>query len=84
VTRTGGFIDTVEEASPRGGTGFFIDEACPAGIAEAVQRAVTMYHTEGNRIQAMRTLAMKQRFGWKDAASAYEQVYNRAIEHAAE
>ena len=79
VTRCGGFVDTVEEASPRGGTGFFIDEACPAAISETVLGAVTMWHREHNRIDAMRRAAMKLRFGWEDAATEYVTVYERAL-----
>lgn len=83
VTRTGGFVDTVEEASPRGGTGFFIEEACPAAIVAAVHEAVSMWHNEGNRIQAMRGNAMRQRFGWEQAAERYLEVYETAIANAA-
>lgn len=79
VTRTGGFVDTVEQASPRGGTGFFIEEACPSAISATVDQAVTMWHRERNRIEAMRRLAMKQRFDWERAAAEYVTVYARAI-----
>jgi starch synthase len=79
VSRTGGLVDTVEEASPRGGTGFFIDEACPSGITATVDEAVTMWHKERNRIEAMRRAAMKLRFGWESAAAAYLDVYDRAV-----
>ncbi|MFW5742151.1 MAG: glycogen synthase [Spirochaetota bacterium] len=78
VTATGGLVDTVQQASPRGGTGFFIDEACPASIAATVGEAVTMWHDERNRIDAMRRAAMKLRFGWETAATAYVRVYERA------
>ncbi len=84
VTRCGGFVDTVEEASPRGGTGFFIDEACPSAIVEAVLAAVTMWHREHNRIDAMRRAAMKLRFGWENAAREYVSVYERALGAARE
>jgi len=84
VTRTGGFVDTVEPASPKGGTGFFIDEACPSRITAAVREAVTMWHREHNRIDAMRRSAMKLRFSWEHAATAYLDVYERALSLAAE
>ncbi|MFW5716411.1 MAG: glycogen synthase [Spirochaetota bacterium] len=79
VTRTGGLADTVEEASPRGGTGFFIDEACPMSISSTVLRAVNTWHRERNRIDAMRRAAMKLRFGWEHAGQAYVGVYERAL-----
>ncbi|MFW6293760.1 MAG: glycosyltransferase, partial [Spirochaetota bacterium] len=79
VTRTGGFVDTVEQASPKGGTGFFIEEACPSGISSTVFDAVKMWHQERNRIDTMRRSAMKLRFGWEHAAAAYLDVYNRAV-----
>ncbi|MFW5688033.1 MAG: glycogen synthase [Spirochaetota bacterium] len=82
VTRTGGFVDSVEEASPRGGNGFFIDEACPTAISAAVSEAVTMWHKERNRIDAMRRAAMKLRFSWESAAGSYVSVYARALELA--
>ena len=84
VTRTGGFVDTVEEASARGGTGFFMEEPCPTAIVDGVNAAVDMYHDEPNRIQAMRTHAMRQRFGWEEPASDYEKVYASAIRSARE
>ena len=82
VTRTGGFVDTVEPASAKGGTGFFIEEACPSGISSTVLEAVAMWHGERNRIDAMRRTAMKMRFGWEKAAGAYLDVYERAIANA--
>jgi len=79
VTRTGGFVDTVEQASPKAGTGFFIEEACPSGISSTVADAVQMWHQERNRIDTMRRSAMKLRFGWEHAAAAYLDVYSRAV-----
>ena len=74
VTRTGGFVDTVEEAGPRGGTGFFIDEACPRAIEAGVATAVTTWYRERARIDAMRKAAMKRRFPWENAARSYLDV----------
>ena len=79
VTHTGGFVDSVEPVSARGGTGFFIEEACPAAVSAAVETAVTMWHRERNRIDAMRRTAMKLRFGWENAAAAYITVYDQAL-----
>ena len=84
VTATGGLVDTVEQASVRGGTGFFIEEACPSAISATVTEAVTMWHRERNRIDAMRRAAMKLRFSWEHAAGEYISVYGRALENAAE
>jgi starch synthase len=84
VTETGGLVDTVEQASMRGGTGFFIEEACPSAISATVREAVTMWHRERNRIDAMRRAAMKLRFSWEHAAGEYISVYGRALENATE
>ncbi|MFW5745869.1 MAG: hypothetical protein ACOC2D_21530, partial [Spirochaetota bacterium] len=59
-------------------TGFFIDEACPLTIAATVRDAVSMWHNERNRIDAMRRAAMRLRFGWEKAATEYLRVYDRA------
>ncbi len=79
VTRCGGFVDTVEPVSARGGTGFFIDEACPSAIGSTVLAAVGMWHRERARIDTMRRAAMKMRFGWERAAAEYVSVYERAL-----
>ena len=80
VTKTGGLVDTVEQASAKGGTGFFIDEACPASITATVLEATQMWHEQRNRIDAMRRAAMRLRFSWETSAAAYLSVYGRAIE----
>lgn len=79
VTKCGGFVDTVEPASPQGGTGFFIEEACPSAVSETVLAAVGMWHNEHGRIDTMRRAAMRLRFGWEKAAPAYISVYERAL-----
>ncbi|TVQ20200.1 MAG: glycogen synthase [Spirochaetaceae bacterium] len=82
ATRTGGFVDTIEQAGPRGGTGFFIDEPSPVSITAAVRDALKIWHGERNRIEAMQRTAMKERFSWESAAAAYVDVFERAIEVA--
>lgn len=81
VTRTGGFVDSVEPISPRGGTGFFVDDLSPVSIYETVKDAITLYRSEPARIDSMRRAAMKVRFSWEESAShylvAYEEARNR-------
>ncbi len=82
VTRTGGLVDTVQPIGPKGGTGFFIEEASPSAIVQAVTAAVQMWHRERTRIETMQRAAMKLRFEWPEAAEAYISAFTRAIEAA--
>jgi len=82
VTQTGGLVDTVQPIGPKGGTGFFIQEASPPAIVETVTGAIQMWHGERTRIETMQRAAMKLRFEWSEAAAAYIAVFGRAIEAA--
>jgi starch synthase len=79
VTRTGGFVDSVEPVSPDGGTGFFIDDLSPRSVYESVMEATRLYVEEPARIDSMRRAAMKARFNWADSAVAYLSLYQEAV-----
>ena len=83
VTRTGGFVDSVEPISPRGGTGFFIDDLSPVSIYETVKDALTLFRNEPARIDSMRRAAMKARFAWSESAAHYLTAYEEAKERCA-
>ncbi len=83
VRRTGGLADSVIDVSvqtlaDKTATGFLFDDAAPAALGNAVQRALDIYQ----RPSAWRTLmrqGMRQDFSWKRSARVYTQIYARAV-----
>jgi starch synthase len=80
VRATGGLRDTVDdhtEASP--GTGFRFEEFTSAALLSAVARALDCFQDPGAWQGVMRR-AMARDFSWERAATAYEDVYRRAVD----
>jgi starch synthase len=80
VRATGGLLDTVAdhtEDSP--GTGFRFQEFTSAALLSAVARALDCFKDPGAWRGVMRR-AMARDFSWERAATAYEDVYRRAVD----
>ena len=79
VSKVGGFVDTVVDAddNPRTGTGIMCAPT-PAGLGEALARAQKLYANR-TRYAAIQSRGMARDFGWRKAASAYEQLYREAL-----
>jgi starch synthase len=81
VRRVGGLADTVVDASPQAladnsATGVVFDEATPGAVAQAMRRALALYHDE----KVWRALAlngMRQDFSWRQSAREYAALYDR-------
>ncbi|WP_047197813.1 glycogen synthase GlgA [Caldimonas brevitalea] len=80
VRRTGGLADTVvdADAAPDQGTGFSFDEASGAALQATLQRAFEAFRSAG-RWRALQERAMEQRFGWKERAQQYVDVYRELL-----
>ena len=81
VTKTGGFLDTVEPYRPETGegTGFLIREATPRDIFTAVENAITVWSSRKDHIKTMMRRGMKKRFSWNTSAAKYETIYQRLL-----
>ena len=84
VRRVGGLADTVADAGAAAlqadtATGFVFDDASPAALADAVERAATLYRrpSEWRRVMLR---AMAQDCGWDGPAASYLALYREAIE----
>lgn len=77
VRATGGLEDTIDNyyAYSREGNGFKFWDASPAALAETVEWAVDVYHNDPKGFAALRENAMRTRFGWDEAAQAYDRLY---------
>ncbi len=79
VSFTGGLADTVVDASYETllhgtATGFVFDQCTPSAFQWCFERAIGMYrHPE--RWDSVRATAMRQRFGWEEAAGRYLDLY---------
>lgn len=85
VRATGGLADTVfdADAQPRTGNGFTFEPATPAGMREAIRRAVAAYRDPG-RWAALVQRGMAEDHSWAVPAAEYVAAYERAIAvHAA-
>lgn len=80
VRRTGGLADTVEQYNEKtgSGTGFIFDDLSPRSIYDTVGWAMYVWYNKPQHIKAMRLRGMKNKFGWKDSAKKYEDVYKSA------
>ena len=72
--RVGGLSDTIEDAV----TGFMFDDYSPAGLEQAVRRAMALY---GDPVvwQTHVGEAMTRDFGWAPCAAKYLELYRRAL-----
>jgi starch synthase len=84
VRRTGGLADTVVDygAGPETATGFVFDEATPAALAAALQRALDLYDKDPEAWQRLIRNGMAQDFSWQHSARAYLDLYQQALTHA--
>jgi starch synthase len=79
--RTGGLGDTIVDAheDPAGGTGFLFDEASPAALRFAVERALAV-RADPARWAALVRRAMAVDWSWERAsAPAYVAMFRRAV-----
>jgi starch synthase len=83
VRRTGGLADTVVDADPAhlesgDATGVFFDAATPDALADALSRALALYHRPACWRRVKRT-AMAQDFSWSRSAEAYAALYRDLV-----
>ena len=81
--RTGGLVDTIVDlgVDPAGGTGFLFDEATPAALAAAVERALRV-HGAADRVpwQGLVARGMSVDWAWEtSSAPLYADLFRRAI-----
>jgi starch synthase len=82
VRRTGGLADSVIDvtARPAEGNGFVFDEATPAALIAAVERAASLRATDKGAWAALLDRAMAADFRWDTGpAPRYLAAYERAI-----
>jgi starch synthase len=81
--RTGGLADTIVDlhADPANGTGFLFEEATPAALQDACERAMAVRaDRDRTRWVALVRRAMKVDWAWERAsAPAYAAMFERAI-----
>jgi starch synthase len=84
VRRTGGLADTVADATPEAlaagaATGIVFDDATPASLAAALDRARDLFR-DPEATLAVRRAAMSQDLSWDTSAREYVAVYDEALE----
>jgi starch synthase len=81
VRRTGGLADSVRDWNGRdeSGTGFVFDHFTPAGLREALDRALGAYATPPLWKQLVHN-AMTEDFSWKHQARRYTELYRWLLE----
>jgi starch synthase len=72
--RVGGLTDSITD----GVTGFLFDEYSPAGLEQAIGRAVDSYADRAAWRKLVRA-AMARPFGWDRSAEQYLALYRRAL-----
>ncbi len=82
VRAVGGLADTVVDATPENraagkANGFRFDNNDPAALADAIDRALTLYQQPDAWNKVVRT-AMQQDWSWSRSAREYVAVYERA------
>ncbi len=84
VRRTGGLGDTVVDLNLGDdvATGFVFDDATPAGLLGAIQRALTLYRDQPQRWQQLMVNGMSQDYSWERSAKEYLALYEQAQRHA--
>ena len=78
VRRVGGLADTVVEAEDDTATGFVFDEASPAALAAAVQRALRLRREAPDAWAQRMRRGMAQALGWAQPARQYLALYDDA------
>lgn len=79
VRATGGLSDTVRDAGAPDGTGFKFADYTPAGLVEAVRRALGTYRKPA-RWKTMQQAAMREDHSWDVSAREYVKVYRQIPE----
>jgi starch synthase len=84
VRRTGGLADSVTECTPESvadgsGTGFFFENAEPAALAAALQKAVRLYRDHPAAWRSLQANGMAHDFSWRKPAAKYVEVYRAAL-----
>lgn len=87
VRETGGLKDTVVNASPKhiadgSAVGFTFKQYDVARFAEAIRRAVRMYHGDRKTWRALMMNAMKRDFSWQASAQQYIRIYEQLSQQA--
>ncbi len=80
VTRVGGLVDTVtdiDSETATGGTGITFP-ATQIGLREGLVRALQLFEDQ-RRYRAVQSRAMSRDFSWKNAAHAYERLYEETL-----
>jgi starch synthase len=79
VRATGGLDDTVEEwnAELGTGTGFKFAGLAPAGLLEAIDRALAAFQDKDGWRKLMRN-GMARNYSWEQPAREYAEVYEEA------
>lgn len=85
VHRTGGLADTVVDAAPHAlanhtATGISYQPNTVAGLTDAIERAAGLY--DSRHWPVLQRTAMRQDFSWTRSASAYLEMYRRALDVA--
>jgi starch synthase len=91
VRETGGLKDTVVNASPKhiadgSAVGFTFKQYDAAKLAEAIRRAVRLYHSDRKTWRALMANAMRRDFSWHASAQQYLRIYqqlSKPANHAA-
>ena len=71
VSAVGGLDDTIEE----GRTGFKFDVDAPAGLADAIRRAVERYRGDQVTWRRMQRAGMAKDFSWAVSAQEYLRLF---------
>jgi starch synthase len=79
TSEVGGLVDTVEDADthPQTGTGLTFP-ATDEGLRDALARALRLF-ADKKRLSVVQKRGMSRDFGWKQAAGAYEQLYQDSL-----
>jgi starch synthase len=82
VRAVGGLEDTVTNCDPATGrgTGFKFHDLDAHSLWSTVAWAVQIWRSHPDTIHYLRERAMRQRFGWDQAAGIYERLYELAVE----
>ena len=78
VRATGGLKDTVVGLEKRGATGISFEQPSAEDLLVALQQAVALY-ADQRKYKTMQKRGMQQYFGWDQAASLYQRLYQRAL-----
>ena len=79
TSQVGGLVDTVvdADAQPQTGTGLTFP-ATDEGLRDALHRALRLF-ADKKRLSVVQKRGMSRDFGWKQAAGAYEQLYQDSL-----